>query len=335
MSTHPYIPLYVDDYDAATAHLTIEEDGAYSRLLRLCWRTPGCSLPNDPVWIGRKIRLSAEEFERIARPVLDEFFTLSRGRLIQKRLRDEYDDISRKKTARKNAGKKGGAAKALKTKENAPSNASDLPSDTRAFPYPEPNPEPEEATASLPPSAGAEAGLDEPVRGKVSRRRPETAIPVGYPDAAAVADGQARIRAAGANLDAAVQAERFRNHAEQNDRRARDWAAAWRNWIIGAIDKAPKFSTTLPLLAAAGSATVGAVFNGPPALRDSVVAVAGEAFAVKYIDQCRWDGETRTLLAKTGFAADEIRRELRRWLIEMKVRVGLAGQAAPVEGVAA
>lgn len=332
MSTHPYIPLYVDDYDAATAHLTIEEDGAYSRLLRLCWRTPGCSLPNEPAWIARKIRLSMEDYERVAKPVIDEFFTLSRGRLVQKRLRDEYDDISRKKSARKSAGKKGGEAKARKTKDNSASIANDLPSDTRAFPNPDPNPEPEEAIASMAGSAEAAPERNEPVRGKVGRRKPETAIPEGYPDANAIADGQARIREAGANLDARVQAERFRNHALQNDRRCRDWAAAWRNWIVGAVGDAPKSAAAAPLFASAPAITVAATYDGPAELRASVVRAAGEPFAVKYIDHCRWDGVRRALIAKTGFAADEIRNELRRWLVEKNVRVEVVGQ---LEGAAA
>ncbi|WBT04918.1 hypothetical protein PFY01_09200 [Brevundimonas vesicularis] len=37
-----------------------------------------------------------------------------------------------------------------------------------------------------------------------------------------------------------AQAERFRNHAAQNDRRCADWRAAWRNWIAAAIERAPK-----------------------------------------------------------------------------------------------
>jgi uncharacterized protein YdaU (DUF1376 family) len=154
MSTHPYLPLYVDDYEAATAHLSAAEDGVYSRLLRLCWRTPGCSLPNDDAWIARKIRLTAAEFAKVAKPVIEEFFTVQRGRITQKRLKAEYENISRKKSARVNAGKMGGAAKALKTKETVSSNATVLPAHTRAFP--EPYPEPLEAKASLssvPPSA--------------------------------------------------------------------------------------------------------------------------------------------------------------------------------------
>jgi uncharacterized protein YdaU (DUF1376 family) len=141
MSTHPYIPLYVDDFEAATAHLTPEEDGIYNRLIRLAWRTPGCSLPNDPAWLARKIRVTEADFERVAKPILAEFFKVQRGRLVQKRLKAEYENISRKKSARVAAGKRGGDAKALKTKENAPSNASVLPTHTRAFPEPEPEPD--------------------------------------------------------------------------------------------------------------------------------------------------------------------------------------------------
>lgn len=140
--THPCLPLWIDDYDAATSHLTAAEDGVYGRLLRLAWRTPGCSLPNDHAWIARKIRLSAEDFETVAKPVLDEFFKVQRGRLTQKRLKAEYDNISRKKSARQGAGKKGGDAKALKNNENDPSNATVLLGDTRAFPEPKSEPDP-------------------------------------------------------------------------------------------------------------------------------------------------------------------------------------------------
>nr|WP_249778247.1 YdaU family protein [Phenylobacterium glaciei] len=142
------MPLWIDDYDAATSHLTAAEDGVYGRLLRLAWRTPGCSLPNDPAWIARKIRLSAEDFDAIAKPVLEEFFKVQRGRLIQKRLKAEYENISRKKSLRQNAGKKGGDTKALKNKGNDPSNASVLPGDMRAFPEPEPDPEVVEPSSS-------------------------------------------------------------------------------------------------------------------------------------------------------------------------------------------
>lgn len=142
MSTHPMLPLYVDDFEAATAHLTPAEDGFYNRLLRLSWRTPGCSLPNDHRWISRKIRATPEEYEATVKPLLAEFFKLVRGRFVQRRLRDEYDYITRKISARVEAGSIGGRHKALNKKGKVPSKTSDLLVDTRALPEPAPAPAP-------------------------------------------------------------------------------------------------------------------------------------------------------------------------------------------------
>lgn len=47
----PYFPMFPTDFEAKTSHLTLAEDGAYNRLLRLMWMTPGCSLPDDDAWI--------------------------------------------------------------------------------------------------------------------------------------------------------------------------------------------------------------------------------------------------------------------------------------------
>lgn len=173
--TNPYMPLYVDDYEAATAHLTAEEDGVYNRLLRLCWRTPGCSLPNDPAWIARKIRLSMEDYDRIARPLVAEFFKVAKGRIYQKRLREEHDAIARKKRMRKQAGKSGGIAKALKDKENTPSKRTDLLGHTRAFP--EPYPEPKEYTPPTPPMGGAANDPDGTEKPKAKPKRSATPSP--------------------------------------------------------------------------------------------------------------------------------------------------------------
>lgn len=115
----PYLPLFVADYEADTAHLSVEEDGAYMRLLRLCWRTPGCSIPDDPVWIMRRLRVTREEFERAVQPVLDEFFDSAKGRLFSARLCDEHARIEATAKKRSAAGRKGGRpAKALKTGPN-------------------------------------------------------------------------------------------------------------------------------------------------------------------------------------------------------------------------
>jgi uncharacterized protein YdaU (DUF1376 family) len=133
----PYIPLYVDDYEAATAHLSLIEDGIYNRLLRLCWRTPGCKLPNDRDWIARKIRVSSDGERASLELVLSEFFTVKRGAIFSKRLRAEYEQASVTVRKRKEAGKSGGLAKSLKTVKIDPSKA------TVGLQQPEPEPEPE------------------------------------------------------------------------------------------------------------------------------------------------------------------------------------------------
>ena len=110
--TLPFFNLYVTDYEGDTAHLTIEEDGAYMRLLRLCWRTPGCSIPSDPKWIIRQMRCDQETFERAVKPVLDEFFKRNKSRYWSPRLLAEYQRANESRERRVEAGKKGGQARA-------------------------------------------------------------------------------------------------------------------------------------------------------------------------------------------------------------------------------
>lgn len=148
----PYIPLYIDDFDGATAHLTPEEEGIYMRLLKLSWRTPGCSLPNDIPWIARKVRVSEADFRRVGEPVLREFFSLIRGRWTQRRLKKEWDKLACKIRERSKAGRAGGVAKALKTAENSPGKRTVL------LKQPEPEPEP---VNTLDKSNGADAPKSE------------------------------------------------------------------------------------------------------------------------------------------------------------------------------
>lgn len=114
----PYLPLFVTDYEADTAHLSIAEDGAYMRLLRLQWRTPGCTLPDDPAWIQRRCRASDDEWKTLFAPILSEYFKRRNGRILQARLMREWERINVTSKKRSDAGRKGGRpAKALKKKE--------------------------------------------------------------------------------------------------------------------------------------------------------------------------------------------------------------------------
>ncbi|ROR97809.1 hypothetical protein EDD28_2418 [Salana multivorans] len=69
------------------------------------------------------------------------------------------------------------------------------------------------------------------------RRKPERPLPDDWtPD-----EGHRR-RAAELGLDLDATAEAFRNHAATNDRRARDWNAAFRSWLTKAAEYAARDS---------------------------------------------------------------------------------------------
>ena len=131
-----YFPLFPDDFEADTAHLTLAEDGAYNRLLRLCWRTPGCSIPADRTWVYRRMRAASEADQAVVETVISEFFKEAAGRLSNARLSKEWLAANEAHQRRKSAGSKGGKSKALKTNETASSNATAKPK------QPEPEPEP-------------------------------------------------------------------------------------------------------------------------------------------------------------------------------------------------
>jgi hypothetical protein len=89
-------------------------------------------------------------------------------------------------------------------------------------------------------------GSHEEVRGEVSKRglrsangpSRETTIPDGFPDAEAIQREQAYLRSKGWNIDAGLQAEKFRAHAEMNARTVKVWTAAFHQWIIKATEYA-------------------------------------------------------------------------------------------------
>jgi len=131
----PYFPMYPTDFEAKTSHLTLAEDGAYNRLLRICWMMPGCTMPADETWIMRRARAFSEEEQQAVRAVLGEFFDIENGRYSNARLTKEWLAANEAHQRRKMAGKKGGEAKSLKSNKTASSNAK------AKLKQPEPEPE--------------------------------------------------------------------------------------------------------------------------------------------------------------------------------------------------
>lgn len=122
MSKLPYFPFYVSDFKGATDYLDPEDVGLYIRMLCLLWESPTCSFPNDFNLIKRKLILRNNNHDEKLRYILKEFFTVKRGKYIQKRLMQEY--VNAKDTFKKHssAGIAGAKAKALKKKEKLSSN---------------------------------------------------------------------------------------------------------------------------------------------------------------------------------------------------------------------
>jgi uncharacterized protein YdaU (DUF1376 family) len=214
----PYYPFYPSDFEAKTSHLTLEEDGAYNRLLRLIWMTPGCSIPDDPAWIARRLRVDRETFDRVVAPIIAEFFRKARKRIYSPRLSREFESAKVTHELRVSSGKKGGRPR--KPLEN---NTADE-SRAKAGPkQPEPEPEPVKET---------EANASEKKSPRGSRLPADWRLPKAWGEWA-VSEGMA---------EPAVrrQAERFRDYwvgKAGKDAAKLDWEATWRNWVRKHLDE--------------------------------------------------------------------------------------------------
>lgn len=214
----PYFPMYPTDFEAKTSHLTLAEDGAYNRLLRICWMTPSCTIPDDEAWIMRRLRVDKETFDGVVRLVLDEFFTVENGRLSNAKLTRVFVASNEAHEKRKNAGSKGGKAKSLKTNNSKPSNAVAMPKQ----PEPEPEPEPIKREAKASPKKG-------------SRIPGDWVLPSSF-GVWAVENGMNE-------LAVRREADRFKDYwlsvAGQKGVKC-DWFATWRNWVRKSLEDQPK-----------------------------------------------------------------------------------------------
>ena len=72
MTSKPWMPLYVADYRADTAHLSAAEHGAYLLLIMHYWQTG--SLPKEDAPLSRIACMSAAEWRK-AKPIVAAFFS--------------------------------------------------------------------------------------------------------------------------------------------------------------------------------------------------------------------------------------------------------------------
>ncbi len=124
MSDRPFMQLYTSDFLGDTQFLSAEYVGSYLLLLMTMWNNDGW-LDFDEVTLARVARLTVEEW-RLAWTKLGRFFEVEDDRLTHHRVTSELRKFARKSEARKEAGSRGGKAKALKDKSQVLANGTPI-----------------------------------------------------------------------------------------------------------------------------------------------------------------------------------------------------------------
>jgi uncharacterized protein YdaU (DUF1376 family) len=106
----PSMPLFCGDYLKDTTDLTLEEHGAYLMILMITWATGGKPLPDDDARMAKRLSVTKDRWVNKLKPVLSQFFDLSRGTWRNERLEREWNYVQAVIAKRREAGAKGGSA---------------------------------------------------------------------------------------------------------------------------------------------------------------------------------------------------------------------------------
>jgi uncharacterized protein YdaU (DUF1376 family) len=111
----PMMPFYPDAYMADTMHLTLEQHGAYLKLLMIMWRMDARILDDDKT-IARMLSISVKKW-KVLRPVIVNGTLLApNGKYLeQKKLKKVHSRSQSMVSQRRSAGERSAAARALKT----------------------------------------------------------------------------------------------------------------------------------------------------------------------------------------------------------------------------
>lgn len=117
MSKAPVMPVFTDALLGDTTYLSAEEFGAYCRILFATWRNNGIAFADDNERLSRITGVSPQRWSRI-RKTLVQYFDLSVGTWIQKRLEKEWNRTQILIADKRDKGIRGANARWLKTNDS-------------------------------------------------------------------------------------------------------------------------------------------------------------------------------------------------------------------------
>lgn len=206
----PWMPLYISDYLADTAHLSTAEHGAYMLLIMAYWAKGG--LPQDEEAIRRITRMTPRQWSHSCDLLRSLFLPGWR----HKRIDEEMAKAIEKS--------KVNSANAQRRHSERTANAQ------RTHTQPQSQSQIEEERERALPAADAAPAVSDPVVSKPKRTKSRSSYPDGWrPDFE---------YAIGEGVDArsvAAVAGKFENYHRSRGSLMADWPAAWRTWVANEI----------------------------------------------------------------------------------------------------
>ena len=119
------LPLHTGDYLHDTMHLSLEEHGAYLKLLMLQWRSMPDGLKADDKRLAIMLGVAPGRWRKLRDTIIDgNLFKVSNGFLVQKRIQIEWEKLQEKRDTNSGNGKRGGRPKSPENNNTGKANGS-------------------------------------------------------------------------------------------------------------------------------------------------------------------------------------------------------------------
>lgn len=217
-----YYKFNIKDWTRDTAHLSVEEEGVYRRLLDHYYESEK-PIPQETKPVIRRLRLAGHE-EAVG-VILGEFFTLEGDGYHHRRCDEEIAKYHAKATASRANGSRGGRPK--KPEENPPGYEDEPDHNLNQEPLTT-NQEPEHQEQS---AASAPPDLDRP---NPAAKKRATRLPADWELSPELAEWAKSTRPELDDRMVQAMAESFKDFwiaKSGKDATKLDWSATWRNWV--------------------------------------------------------------------------------------------------------